>query len=116
VIIFNQGNTPDREGLIVADATSVDPPIPGAPGPVSHNIPVVGASFADGVALSQPGSTAFVEVLPAETRTDYNVIAEMEGENDDNVVMAAPISTASSSGLGSRTTAPVRRRCWRRRS
>ena len=24
VIIFNQGNTPDREGLIVADATSVD--------------------------------------------------------------------------------------------
>ena len=29
VIIFNQGNTPDREGVIVADATSVDPPIPG---------------------------------------------------------------------------------------
>jgi hypothetical protein len=88
VIIFNQGNTPDREALIVADATSVDPPIPGAPGPVSHEIPVVGASFADGVALAQPGSTAFVEVLPAETRTDYNVIAEMEGKNDDNVVMA----------------------------
>ena len=82
VIIFNQGNTPDREGLIVADATSVDPPIPGAPGPVTHNIPVVGASFADGVALSQPGSTAFVKVLPSETRTDYNVIAEMPGTND----------------------------------
>jgi Zn-dependent M28 family amino/carboxypeptidase len=48
----------------------------------------VGASFADGVALSQPGSTAFVEVLPAETRTDFNVIAEMTGTNDDNVVMA----------------------------
>jgi hypothetical protein len=31
VIIFNQGNTPEREALIVADATSVDPPIPGAP-------------------------------------------------------------------------------------
>ena len=88
VILFNQGNTPDREGLIVADATSVDPPIPGAPGPVTHNIPVVGASFADGVALSAPGSTAFVEVTPAETRTDYNVIAELEGKNDDNVVMA----------------------------
>ncbi len=28
-------------------------------------IPVVGASFADGVALAQPGSTAFVEVMPA---------------------------------------------------
>jgi hypothetical protein len=88
VIIFNQGNTPDREGLIVADATSVDPPIPGAPGPVTHGIPVVGASFADGVALSQPGSTAFVEVIPAETRTDFNVIAELPGKNSDNVVMA----------------------------
>ena len=88
VIIFNQGNTPDREALIVADATSVDPPIPGAPGPVTHGIPVVGASFADGVALAQPGSTAFVQVLPAETRTDYNVIAELDGKNDDNVVMA----------------------------
>ena len=35
VIIFNQGNTPEREGLIVADATSVDEPVPGAPGPVT---------------------------------------------------------------------------------
>jgi Zn-dependent M28 family amino/carboxypeptidase len=88
IIIFNQGNTPDREGLIVADATSVDPPIPGAPGPVTHGIPVVGASFEDGVALAQPGSTAYVNVLPAETRTDYNVIAELPGKNTDNVVMA----------------------------
>jgi Peptidase family M28/PA domain len=88
VIIFNQGNTPEREGLIVADATSVDPPIPGAPGPVTHDIPVVGASFADGAALAQPGSTAFVEVLPAETREDFNVIAELPGRNQDNVVMA----------------------------
>jgi hypothetical protein len=88
VVIFNQGNTPDREGLIVADGTSVDEPIPGAPGPVTHGIPVVGASFADGVALSQPGSTAYVLVLPAETRTDYNVIAELPGKNADNVVMA----------------------------
>ena len=88
VIIFNQGNTPDREGLIVADGTSVDEPIPGAPGPVTHGIPVVGASFADGVALAEEGSTAFVKVLPAETRTDYNVIAELPGKNEDNVVMA----------------------------
>ena len=28
------------------------------------------------------------EVLPAETRTDYNVIAELPGKNTDNVVMA----------------------------
>jgi hypothetical protein len=88
VIIFNQGNTPEREALIVADATSVDPPIPGAPGPVTHGIPVVGASFADGVALAQAGSTAFVKVLPAETRSDFNVIAELPGKNTNNVVMA----------------------------
>ncbi|NEM04906.1 M28 family peptidase [Geodermatophilus normandii] len=88
VIVMNQGNTPEREELIVADATSVDEPIPGAPGPVTHGIPVVGASSADGVALTAEGSTAFVEVLPAETRTDHNVIAELPGKNADNVVMA----------------------------
>ena len=27
-------------------------------------------------------------MIPAETRTDYNVIAELEGKNEDNVVMA----------------------------
>jgi Zn-dependent M28 family amino/carboxypeptidase len=90
VIIFNQGNTPDREALIVADATSrTNPADPDGPAlVVEHTIPVVGASFADGIALSAPGSTAFVKVLPAETRTDYNVIAELPGKNEDNVVMA----------------------------
>jgi Zn-dependent M28 family amino/carboxypeptidase len=83
VIIFNQGNTPDREALIVADASSRTDGTP-----VQHTIPVVGASFEQGVALAAPGSTAFVEVLPAETRTDYNVIAELPGKNPDNVVMA----------------------------
>ena len=49
---------------------------------------MVGASFADGVALARPGSTAFVKVLPAETRSDFNVIAELPGKNTNNVVMA----------------------------
>jgi Zn-dependent M28 family amino/carboxypeptidase len=88
VIVMNQGNTPDREDLLVGSATSVDEPIPGAPGPVEPGIPVVGASFEDGLALAEEGSTAYVEVVPAETRTDYNVIAELGGENEDNVVMA----------------------------
>jgi hypothetical protein len=87
VIVFNQGNTPDREELIVADASSVDPPLDDS-APVTHGIPVVGASFADGIALSEEGSTAHVEVLPSEVRTDHNVIAELPGENTDNVVMA----------------------------
>ena len=100
VIIFNQGNTADREALIVADATSVDPSIPGNPGPVTHGIPVVGASFAAGVALSQPGSTAFVKVLPAETRTDHSVIAELPGKNEDNVVMAGAHLDSVTEGPG----------------
>jgi Zn-dependent M28 family amino/carboxypeptidase len=100
VIIFNQGNTPDREELIVADATSVDEPIPGAPGPITHGIPVVGASFADGLALAQDGSTAFVEVLPTDTRTADNVIAELPGRNDDNVVMAGAHLDSVTEGPG----------------
>ncbi|MBW3604917.1 MAG: M28 family peptidase [Actinobacteria bacterium] len=83
VIIFNQGNTPDREGLIVATAANLPD---GSPSNIG--IPVVGASFADGVALAREGSTALVRVLPSETRVDHNVIAELPGENTDNVVMA----------------------------
>jgi hypothetical protein len=92
VIIMNQGNTPEREELIVADATSVDDPAaPGTPlpEPVMHGIPVVGASFADGLSLAEEGATAYVNVLPSETRTDYNVIADLKGKkNKHNVVMA----------------------------
>ena len=85
VIIMNQGNTPDREPLFIGDATSVD--LEGTT-PAVYDIPVVGASFANGVTLAQDGSTAFVKVLPAETREDFNVIAELPGKNRDNVVMA----------------------------
>ena len=79
VIIFNQGNDPTREGLIVGTLL---------PTGAGVTIPVVGASFADGAALAQPGSTARVTVPPAESRPQVNVIAELPGANDDNVVMA----------------------------
>ena len=49
VIIFNQGNTPAREGLIIGTLL---------PDGAAVTIPVVGASFADGAALAQAGSTA----------------------------------------------------------
>jgi Zn-dependent M28 family amino/carboxypeptidase len=77
VIIFNQGNDPTREGLIV-----------GTLEPAEVSVPVVGASFDNGVALAQPGSTAHVTVLPNETRTSVNVLAELPGQNAANVVMA----------------------------
>ena len=74
VIIFNQGNDPTRTALIV-----------GTLAPASVDIPVVGASFDQGVALAQPGSTATVSVV---NKPQVNVIAELDGNNDDNVVMA----------------------------
>ena len=78
VIIFNQGNGPTREGLIVGTL--------GGANVVS--IPVVGASFADGVALAQPGTTARVRVDPPQNIIQHNVIAETAGGDGDNVVVA----------------------------
>jgi Zn-dependent M28 family amino/carboxypeptidase len=76
VIIFNQGNTPAREGLIIGTLV-----------PFVASIPVVGASFADGAALAQAGSAAVVDVDPPVPTTQYNVIAELIGKNKNNVVM-----------------------------
>jgi Zn-dependent M28 family amino/carboxypeptidase len=91
VVIFNQGNDPTREGLIVGTLN---------PSPAPVTVPVVGASFAAGVALSQPGATARVRVLPSETRTDHNVIAEKRGTNDDNVVMSGAHLDSVAAGPG----------------
>ena len=77
VIIFNQGNTPERETLIVG---TLDPSF--------ADIPVVGGSFADGVALSQAGSTAKVEVLEPEPRPQVNILAESKTGDPNNVIMA----------------------------
>ncbi|MEV6302276.1 M28 family metallopeptidase [Actinoplanes sp. NPDC051861] len=90
VVIFNQGNDPTREGLIVG-TLGENPPV---------TIPVVGASFADGVALSAAGSTARVRVLPSEVRTDVNVIAELPGKNRNNVVMAGAHLDSVGDGAG----------------
>jgi Zn-dependent M28 family amino/carboxypeptidase len=89
VVIFNQGNDPTREGLIV-----------GTLAPATPTIPVVGASFADGAALAQSGSTAHVRVVPNETRTDVNVIAELPGKNTNDVVMAGAHLDSVTEGPG----------------
>jgi Zn-dependent M28 family amino/carboxypeptidase len=93
VVIFNQGNAPDRQALIVGNAVPPD----GSTAPVT-SIPVVGASFADGEALSQ-AETARVAV-ESETRTDFNVIAELPGVNEDNVVMAGAHLDSVTAGPG----------------
>lgn len=89
VIIFNQGNSPDREGLIV-----------GTLAPASVGIPVVGASFADGSALAQAGSVAYVNIDPPEDITVYNVIAESKSGDPNNVVMAGAHLDSVAAGPG----------------
>ena len=80
VVIFNQG-TAGRTDLIVGTLGDESADV--------IEIPVVGASFDDGVALSQPGSTArvFTEVF-LEFRTTENVIADSRHGNPDNVVIS----------------------------
>ena len=92
VIIFNQGNTPLREGLITGTLFGINQQ------PLS--IPVVGASFADGAALAAAGSTARIQVDPPESRPQVNVIAELPGRNDANVVMAGAHLDSVQAGPG----------------
>ena len=63
-------------------------------------IPVVGASFADGSALAQAGSTASIVVDPPESRPQVNVIAELPGANNGNVVMAGAHLDSVQAGPG----------------
>ncbi|GAA4941935.1 M28 family metallopeptidase [Actinoplanes utahensis] len=90
VVIFNQGNDPTREGVVVGTLGE------------DHGVtvPVVGASFANGASLASAGSTAHVQVIPSETRTDYNVIAELPGKNRNNVVMAGSHLDSVTEGPG----------------
>jgi Zn-dependent M28 family amino/carboxypeptidase len=91
-IIFNQGDadTDARQGLIVGTLG----------GSNVVDIPVVGASYEQGVALSQAGSTANIFVPAPESRPQKNVIAEKKGVNDDNIVMAGAHLDSVQAGPG----------------
>jgi len=80
VIIFNQGNTAgqDRQGLIVGTLGGIN----------VVAIPVVGASYANGVTLAQAGSTAHIRVDEPQDIVQYNVLAESNYGDPNNVVMA----------------------------
>ncbi len=91
VIIFNQGNDPTREGLVVGTLL---------PDGAGTRIPVVGASFAAGEALSTPGSTAYINVPEPELITQTNVIAQSKWGNPSNVVMAGAHLDSVQAGPG----------------
>ena len=80
-MLFNQGNLPstpanDRFG-------PVNPTL----APFTLTIPVVGTTYEAGQSLAQADATAHV-VVDFFVASSENVIAELPGVNDDNVVMA----------------------------
>jgi Zn-dependent M28 family amino/carboxypeptidase len=81
VILFNQGDTPARS-VTLTNITAVPPP---GSAFTTINLPLVGVSFDAGASLSQAGTTATVAVV---NDPQANVIAELAGRTDDNVVMA----------------------------
>lgn len=93
VIIFNQGNDPGRMGVIVGTL--------GDQSAGAITIPVVGASYDDGVALSQPGTQAHVATDTFfEVRTTENVIADSRWGNPDNIVMSGAHLDSVAEGPG----------------
>ncbi|MCK0110592.1 M20/M25/M40 family metallo-hydrolase [Ornithinimicrobium sp. F0845] len=88
VLIMNQCDTPDRCGPL--NPTLV---------PSVVTIPVVGLTYADGEALAQDGSTAHVQV-DYVIKESLNVIAELPGRNDNNVVMAGAHLDSVEEGAG----------------
>jgi Zn-dependent M28 family amino/carboxypeptidase len=81
VILFNQGDTPARS-VTLTNVTAVPP---AGSAFTTITLPLVGVSFAAGETLSQAGTTATVAVV---NDPQANVIAELAGRTDDNVVMA----------------------------
>jgi Zn-dependent M28 family amino/carboxypeptidase len=81
VILFNQGDTPARS-VTLTNVTAVPP---AGSAFTTITVPVVGTSFAAGESLAQAGTTATVAVV---NDPQANVIAELRGTNDGNVVMA----------------------------
>ena len=92
VIIFNAGDddTAARQDLIVGTLG----------GSNIVGIPVVGASYPQGVSLAQAGSTAHVMVPMPEERPQKNIIAELPGTNTNNVVMAGAHLDSVQAGPG----------------
>ena len=81
VILFNQGNTPERSGTL----TNITAEPPAGSAVTTITVPVVGTSFAAGALLAQAGTTATVAVV---NDPQVNVIADLDGRNDGNIVMS----------------------------
>jgi Zn-dependent M28 family amino/carboxypeptidase len=95
VIIFNQGNAPDRMDLLAPDVS-------GTLGGSNFTIPVVFVTFAVGEDLATPSGTVVhvtTETI-AEERTTHNVIAETRRGNRSKVVVVGAHLDSVQSGPG----------------
>jgi Zn-dependent M28 family amino/carboxypeptidase len=92
VILFNQGDapTPERTDIFVATLGVSD----------VINVPVLTTSYADGEALAQPGAEATVSVGEPQILTSYNVIADSQEGDPNNVVIAGAHLDSVSTGPG----------------
>ena len=95
IIIFNQGNSPTRLGPVSGNATALPD---GSPSNIG--IPMAGASFDAGIALSQAGSQALVRVDPPEERPQVNVIAELPSGDPNKVIMVGAHLNSVQQGPG----------------
>jgi Zn-dependent M28 family amino/carboxypeptidase len=86
-VVFNQGNAPDREGVVLG--TLGEPAQDGDPATPEVTIPVVGTSFAIGENLATtPGAAARVMTeVENEPRTSTNVLADTPGGNPANTII-----------------------------
>ena len=92
VILFNQGDapTPERTDIFVATLGVTE----------VINVPVLTTSYADGESLAQPGTEATVSVGEPQILTSYNVIAESQEGDPNNVVIAGAHLDSVSTGPG----------------
>jgi Zn-dependent M28 family amino/carboxypeptidase len=94
VILFNQGDPGPGDRFGILNVTAVPP---AGSAFTTITVPVVGTSFASGESLARPGTTATVAVV---NKPQTNVIAELEGRNDSNVVMAGAHLDSVQAGPG----------------
>ena len=80
VIIFNQGNTPDRMGII---GGTLGEDVVGV-----LTIPVLDTSYPDALVVLAATTVDMAADTTIDTRTTENVIGDLPGVNPDNVVMA----------------------------
>lgn len=92
VVIFNQGNADGRFGIIGGTLGE------GVVGTLT--IPVLDVAYVDGVAIGSAGSVSLSAETVNDTRSTSNVIADMDGVNTDNVVMAGAHLDSVAAGPG----------------